>query len=417
MGNYLVFFGKSQDFTSLYYDRNGWVADFNLIIRDFSLLESKIFTVDSITNKEILARYFFTAQGKNYCLVKLYSFAQALNGARIDGSIYGVGLLGEDAIHFSEENLNLLRTAKDNFAKLSLNGVKFNKSNFKSDSDRIWEEVTRGSNGNLLDKISTFELKDKSSGGEIAMFANNLFEDAIKLTTRVSNQDRVYFSEDINHLKRTQQKWGKDRFPIYWEQNGQFVPYKEPLKSEAPLIPARDNSSKPAGGDLNEIFKLRSALNDVQYTNQGLEENLKKLNKKQRRASFLVYALSGLVLLLLMLLFFFDKIFPKQELPIQEIISAENPINQILVDSASRMEMVDFLENIAFIYSLDNDEGIEVDTTELIEKYQEITVFSSQFNFDIKNVRDKFLEQKKKIGAQVSADKDTTNANSAAENN
>jgi hypothetical protein len=249
------------------------------------------------------------------------------------------------------------------------------------------------------------------------MFANNLFEDAIKLTTRVSNQDRVYFSEDLNHLKRTQQKWGKDRFPIYWEQNGQFVPYKEPLKYEAPLIPVRDNSSKPAGGDLNEIFKLRSALNDVQYTNQGLEENLKKLNKKQRRASFLVYALSGLVLLLLMLLFFFDIIFPREVLPPPKLEAVVNPIDQILQDSASRKEMVNFLENISFIYSLDNDEGTEVDTTELIEKYQEITVFSSQFNFDIKNVRDKFLEQKKKIGAQVAADKDTANANSAVENN
>lgn len=159
MGMYLVFFGKSQDFTSIYYDRNGWVADFNSIIRDFSLLESRVFTIDDINNKEILSRYFFSAKGKEYCLMKLYGLGQAMSGARISGSIYGVGLLSDQAIDFSKENLDLLRAAKDNFAKLSLDGIKFNKSDFKCDTDRIWNAIVSSKNGNLLDKVSTRDLK------------------------------------------------------------------------------------------------------------------------------------------------------------------------------------------------------------------------------------------------------------------
>jgi len=407
---YIVFFGKSQDFTSCYYDRNGQVADFNSIIRDFSLLESKVFTVDDIKNKEILSRKFFTVQGKGYCLVKLYSLAQAMNGARIAGSIYGVGLISDRAIDFSKENLDLLQAAKDNFAKLSLDGLKFNKSNFKSDTDKIWENLTLGPNGNLLDKVSTFDLVVNGSQGQTVFFAKNLFEDAIKLNRRILKKDTVYFSEDLEHLKRTQQKWGKDQFPIHHEENGQFVPYKESVRvvppNTQPTVPGtRPNVS--TGGDES---KLRSALDDAHYANKCLEEDLARLKQKQKRTALMVYGLSGLVFILLLLLFFFEKIFLSEDPPQPAPVAIENPIDQIWQDSASRMEMVDFLENISFIYYLDNN-GAEVDTTALIEKYQKIAAFSSQFNFDIKNVREKFLEQKEKIGTQVSADKDTTKTN------
>jgi predicted nucleic acid-binding Zn ribbon protein len=371
--------------------------------------------VDDIKNKEILSRKFFTVQGKGYCLVKLYSLAQAMNGARIAGSIYGVGLISDRAIDFSKENLDLLRAAKDNFAKLSLDGLKFNKSNFKSDTDKIWENLTLGPNGNLLDKVSTFDLVVNGSQGQTVFFAKNLFGDAIKLNQRILKKDTVYLSEDLDHLKRTQQKWGKDQFPIYHEENGEFVPYKEGARvvppNPQPTVPGtRLNVS--TGGDES---KLRSALDDAHYANKCLEEDLARLKQKQKRTALIVYGLSALVFILFLLLFFFEKIFLSEDPPQPAPVALENPIDQIWQDSASRMEMVDFIENISFIYYLDN-RGAEVDTITLIEKYQEIAAFSSQFNFDIKNVREKFLEQKKKISSQVSPDKDTTNANSGAEN-
>lgn len=412
---YIVFFGKSQDFTSCYYDRNGRVADFSSVIRDFSLLESKVFSVDDIKNKEILSRNFFTSQGKGYCLVKLYSLAQAMSGARIAGSIYGVGLISDRAIDFSKENLDILRGAKDNFAKLSLDGLKFNKSNFKSDTDKIWENLTVGPNGNLLDKVTTFDLVVNGSQGQTTFFAKNLFEDAIKLNRRIIKKDTVYFSEDLDHLKRTQQKWGKDQFPIYHEENGEFVPYKEDVRKASPNPQPQNpgtSTNVSVGGDES---KLRSALNDAHYANKCLEEDLEKLKKKQKRTNYMVYGLSGLVFFLLVLLFFFDIIFPREVPPQPDPVAVVNPMDQILADGAARMEMVVFLENISFIYYLDNG-LVEVDTTALIEKYQEIAAFSSQYGFDIKNVREKFLEQKEKIGVQVSANKDIANTNSGAEN-
>ena len=128
-----------------------------------------------------------------------------------------------------------------------------------------------------------------------------------------------------------------------------------------------------------------------------------------------MYGLSGLVFLLLVLLFFFEIVFPRDVSTPPSQVSSENTVDQILVDSPSREEVEGFVENIAFIYSFD-DLGTEVDTTMLNEKYQEIIVFSSQFNFDIKKVREKFLEQKEKIGADVSGKNQKTNKNSETGN-
>jgi hypothetical protein len=66
---------------------------------------------------------------KYYSLLKLYSFAQAYSGDRIAGSIYGVGLLSEGDISFCAQNMSILKAAKTNFAKLSLNGLKFKVKN------------------------------------------------------------------------------------------------------------------------------------------------------------------------------------------------------------------------------------------------------------------------------------------------
>ena len=129
--------------------------NFNKIISDFDLLESVYFSIDDINNKDTLSRYNFARAGKQYCLVKLYSFAQAIHGNRIEGSSMGVGILSDYFIDFSEYNLSILRAAKDKFSELSLSGLKFNKPTFSADTDKIWKGLVNSSNGNLISKIDT----------------------------------------------------------------------------------------------------------------------------------------------------------------------------------------------------------------------------------------------------------------------
>lgn len=43
MKTYLIFFGKSQSFTFHAFDENGYIENFDEIIKNFDLLESEFF--------------------------------------------------------------------------------------------------------------------------------------------------------------------------------------------------------------------------------------------------------------------------------------------------------------------------------------------------------------------------------------
>lgn len=402
MSTYIIFFGKSQDFTTCYYDRNNPIHDFNSIIKDFDLLESKIFTVDDIKNKEILSRYFFSAQGQNYCLLKLYSFAQAYSGNRIAGSIYGVGLLSDKTIHFSKNNLELLRVAKDNFAKLSLDGAKFNKSDFKDDTDRIWKAIVSNNNGNLLDKIDTSPVKINRSGGQVTFFVKGLFTDAVKLNDRISNEDSVYLSEDLDHLKRTQNKWGEDTFPIYWEQNNQYVPYKEPIVSQTvkPSInmTSHDTSKVSTG---NDIIKLKTELADSQYNNRNLQQDLEILKNKQRVMIYVIYGLSCLILIMFLYIIFFSgdrkkevviqSAPPKEELT-QTIEQKADNISIFLTDRKSVDSGIVFLQSVQYIYSFNVNESAS-DSSKFHKQFLNIQITAQKNNILIDNINNIYLSK------------------------
>jgi hypothetical protein len=400
MSIYIVFFGKSQDFTSYYYDSKNPIPDFNSVIRDFDLLESKVFTVDDIKNKEILSRYNFVSQGREYCLLKLYSFAQAYSGNRIAGSIYGVGLLAEKSVNFTKDNLELLNDAKEEFASLSLEGVKFNKSNFKNDTDRIWKAIVTYKEGNLIDKVSTSALKINGSRGPVAFYVKNLFNDAIKLNDRIKDQDVVYFSEDLEHLKRTQNRWGKDNFPIFWEQRDKFIPYEEPVvvqpthqnKFQEPIKKTNDFES-------NDISKLRSELSDSNYSNQLLKKDLEILNKKLKHFKYIIYGLVSLFFFII--LFFFISLLTRKKkevaisaTPIQQNV-IENQPNQIanfLVDESSIQSGIDLLRAANFIISYDPNNQLK-DSAKFHSAFLLVEDIANKYNIQIENIRVEYVQK------------------------
>jgi hypothetical protein len=392
MGTYLVFFGKSQDFTIQFYDRNNPIDNFNNVIKDFDLLESKIFTVDDIKNKEILSRYCFTTQGKIFCLLKLYSFAQAFSGNRIAGSIYGVALLSDKLIDFTKNNLALLRAAKDNFAKLSLDGAKFNKSNFKENTDRIWKAIITNNNGNLLDSIDTSTLRINNSNGQVAFFVKSLFEDSIKLNSRISNQDIIYLSEDLEHLKRTQNKWGKEGFPVYWEQNNQYVIYKEPEnpKKQESAFPNTDATRLSSN---NDVGNLKAELEDQKYKNRNLNQDLEKIRYKKKNLTKIIYGLTGLIILLLLYIIFFSNTKKEVvEVPSPTIETTHPPKNKtndslcvFLSDSLSVENGLLFLNECIFIYSFNVNKS-SADSLKFKNTFNAILTEAKKRNLNIENI-------------------------------
>jgi hypothetical protein len=397
MSVYITFFGKSQYFTTCYYNRDGQVHDFNTVIKDFDLLESKVFTVDNIDNREILSRYFFNSQGRDFCLLKLYSFAQAFNGPRIDGSIYGVGLISDQAISLSKENLDLLRAAKDNFAKLSLEGLKFKKSNFQDDTSRIWKAIVTNEKGNLLDKINVSNFKIHNSSSPVAFYVKDLFQDAIKLNDRISDQDTVYFSEDLEHLKRTQEKWGKNAFPIYWEQNNKFVIYEKPATVQ------RTNVYSTGGSGSSEELEQRRMRNDLESArshNDNLKRDLKKTKEKQQIYLYTIVGL-GAVLILGLLYFLIaepEKVIVSETKPTIEKSAKthDNSIGHFLVDNASLDSGIVFFKGIQYIYSFDSKTQL-ADSTKFNSLYKAIEKSANKYNLDISNVAKVYQLKRKEI--------------------
>lgn len=303
---YLLFFGKSQDFLFYAFDCQSPVHDFDAIIKDFHELESKIFTVDteSKPNSEIVSKYLFNNNGKVFSLLKLYSMAQAYSGNRIDGSIYGVALLSESNIAISEQNLSVLKAAKGEFAKLSLeNGVKFNKSNFYNDVKLIWNALVSHNEGNYFDKIDYNETVSFFRENTKAFWVNDVFKQPVELNSTVADTPRVYFSNDLDHLLRTQKRWGKDKFPIYHKENSNYVKYEEKRPSPFPPSPTPIPES--------EIVKLKFDNADLKKELEDKKEKIEKLElfAKNAKVKFIAASIACVVIGITALTFFFTSHF------------------------------------------------------------------------------------------------------------
>jgi hypothetical protein len=385
---YLIFFGKSQDFTSCYYDKSNKIEDFNAILKDFDLLESKIFTVDDVNNKEILSRYLFSTQNQNYCLIKLYSFAQAYSGNRIAGSIYGVGLLSDKLINFTKSNLELLRAAKDNFAKLSLEGFKFNKSNFQNDSDRIWKAIISNSEGNLLEKISTSPLHINGNKNIISFCVKNLFSDAIRLNESTQNKDKIYLSTDLDHLKRNQSKWSKESFPIYIysEKENKFILSHENVDSSTKNKKASTSSgdTKTKDSIQNEIALLKSELADAKHNNESLQRILNKTKEKHKTFTYTIYTLIIFILILIIYITFGIK-QDKPELPKMPEKKKAQSIDLFLNDVNATDSGIVFLEAVKFIYTFDVTKDSN-NINKFHKNFETLTRINKINNLNIENI-------------------------------
>ena len=315
MNNYLIFFGKSQDFTSYYFDRNGQVANFNEVIRNFDLLESKLFTVDRVDNKEILSRYNFSLpSGKKYSLLKLYSFAQAFDGSRIDGSIFGVALLSEQEIRFTKKNINLLKSAKDLFAELAIQKLKFIKTNFLDDVYGIWEAIAKNKDGNFLDVLDTnHEFKINNNKVPLAFKVNELIEDSIEVVNTLGNiikeEDKLYFSTDFEHLKRTQENLGTNAFPIYLKSNNGYVLYEEAPPPPPPPPPTPPPPPPPPEPNIPEDPSVR--IENLQYEIQQLKlahtKEITRLKKLAKRKTIITLLLLSLIIATAVGYYLFEK--------------------------------------------------------------------------------------------------------------
>ena len=408
MRTYLLFFGKSQDFTTHAFDNSDYIEDFNSVIKDFDLLESKIFTVDSAENKDMLAKYYFTAKdGKKYSLLKLYSFAQAFSGDRISGSIYGVALLSEGDISISKSNLNILNSTKNNFAKLCLNGLKFKSSDFFDDVNKIWNAVINHKEGNYLDKV-TFTNRNISNAntGTKGFYVNNMFEDSLELDKQMNTASRIYISEDLAHLKRVHSLRGND-FKIYAKTKNGYEIYQEPKPIESPKvnIPEKNNLSPST---TSEEQKSKHKISDLEEENDELYKKASYYKKKNRK-TFINLGVLASILFVTTITFFFTSDFSSDKKNNPDTYSDETGFEEsetinngkinldtILGNSNNIDSLKTLIEDIKFASSFDPKISFS-DSLLFRKKYKSIKGKSDYLKIDISQLDVLYNSKKLKL--------------------
>ena len=367
MKTYLIFFGKSQYFTTHAFDNDDYIDDFNTVIKDFDLLESKIFTVDAIDNKEMLAKYHFSSrEGKKYTLLKLYSFAQAYSGDRVAGSIYGVALLSEGDISLSKLNFTILTSAKNHFAERSLNGFKFKSSDFYEDAYKIWKAFVNYKDGNYLDKVTYVNPSViNSNSGSKGFYVKNMFEDSLELDKQMNSASRIYISEDLDHLKRTHTIQGNN-FKIYAKTNNGYEIYQEPK----PVVISEPKTSTISNQNstISEEQKLKIKVSDQEQEILELEESLISEQKRHKKSILYSGVLISILFLTTVTFFFKNDFFDDGKTPPGNEYYVDGPevaqgdkenqvnLNDILANDANRNTLNNLLQNIKnFEISLELD--------------------------------------------------------------
>jgi hypothetical protein len=312
---HLLFFGKSQSFTFKAYDEDAPIGDYSHFIKDFDRLESTVFTIDAVDNGEIVGRYRFSHAGRQYSLLKMYSYAQAFSGYRVEGSTYGVAFLSDRDIAITDRNIKLLKSLKDSFAQLSLNGTKFKYEDFSSDTGRIWQGFK---NQSFFEKIDFSDalpsvLNPNPAGVQV--------DDITQLNEEVQSisngRNAVYLTSDRPHLERAKRKWDQ-YFDIYLKEDGRYV--MNPLPKAVPksfdetsFVPDKKTTFKPIGNP---------------YPAPD-EKTMKRGKTKQHDRHTGILWIFGVLIMLIVMYLFFDRFFFNRrntESPVPSVVPVVKPM-------------------------------------------------------------------------------------------
>jgi hypothetical protein len=197
----------------------------------------------------------------------------------------------------------LLKSAKEKFATLSLSGLKFNKSDFLDDAKKLWKGISENTQGNepsYFEKINvspdtpTFQRNDIS-----AFYVTDLMEGSIEIGRMSTESNKIYITEDFNHLKRAYQKWGEIKFPVFHKVGNAYQQYTD----------EKTGSKRVGSSDLRDLHSEITILkDDMQQTRRGISKKLDDLSKE-----VMIWKFASIVLACTFLIYVaFPFISPKQ---------------------------------------------------------------------------------------------------------
>lgn len=311
MTNYLLFFGKSSEFTTYAFNEEGFVPDFDRkVFKDFDLLETRFLVNDQLDNKIALAKYNFDYVGSKFSMLKIYGCAMAANADRISGSSYGVAFISEQDIYLSKENVNLLNSVRLKFKELVIENNRFIETSFIHYVEQIWSVFVKA---NYFQKIETKGIPFVSpSSSPLPFFVKN-FDELYKIgQEQIKLSSKLYFTTDLGHIQRSIRYSGGE-IPIYTMSNGKAIEHGEEedevdVANVSNQIPEKKeeviSKNEPV---IQSETSIERQLNELRKQKLELEDRLNKA--LMHNAGISRYRIAFWVLLLvfsgLFLLFFF----------------------------------------------------------------------------------------------------------------
>lgn len=231
MENYLIFFGKSSDFTTYAFNENGYIPNFEKnVFKDFDLLETRFLINDQLDNEITIAKYNFEYLCNSYSLLKSYGCAMAKNADRVGGSSYGVAFVSRNDIKLTKENIDLLNSVRSKFKELVIENNRFTETDFLEFVEPIWQVFKKAKYFNKIEVNNIPYVSDNSR--PIPFFIENFIE-LEEITKKLfEKSSRLYFTTDLEHIKRSIKYYGGG-ISIYTILNGQAINYTELEEKQA----------------------------------------------------------------------------------------------------------------------------------------------------------------------------------------
>lgn len=315
MSFYLIFFGKSSEFTSFAFDSNQFLPDFERnVFKDFDQLESRFLVNDQLANALVLSKYNFSYMKKGFSMLKMYGCAMANNANRISGSSYGVAIISDHDILVTDYNTDLLLKTTLKFKQLAIENNRFSKTNFFEFAQMLWGVFVKE---DFFSQIQTHgDPYVSSNSTPIPILSNDFLglDKIVKEKIRISS--KIYFSSDLGHIQRSISNYGS-RIPIFEISNGKLIEYREEviqeivqpeIKSENDIVSEQSSEeSVVIETNANHEIELENRTQELKALESALL-NERELVISMRNGRFLTIIISlGLLLSLIASFFFFQK--------------------------------------------------------------------------------------------------------------
>ncbi len=279
MTNYLLFFGKSSEFTTYAFNEEGLVPDFDRkVFKDFDLLETRFLVNDQLDNKIALAKYNFDYVGRKFSMLKIYGCAMAANADRISGSSYGIAFISENDISLSKENINLLNTVRLKFNELAIENNRFIETSFLHCVEEIWSVFV---NAKYFQKIEINGEPFVSSNSRPLPFFVENFDGLNKVgLEQIKLSSKLYFTSDLGHIYRSI-KYSGGGIPVYTISNGKAIEYREEEEKKVSTVSKLTSPNNEDVISKNETFtqsepSLEIQVNQLRKQKLELEDRLNK---------------------------------------------------------------------------------------------------------------------------------------------